>query len=130
MSAKSISKKGVLEVFEIVAFTGNKKEGTRKEVGRGNVTCFSELPDDLPKVRALITVQHIVKLNRQLKTDKRNSLATIDDAKKVLKALDTISEVFPALKALADKLSAQIKADKVDKVFLKSLETKLATLDI
>ena len=122
MSAKSISKKDVLEVFEIVAFTGNKKEGTRKEVGKGNVTCFSELPADLPKVKALITVEHVAMLNRQLKTDKRNSLASVSQGKKLLKAFETVAEFVPALRPLVDKLKKEIADGEVKKETIKSIE--------
>lgn len=129
MSAKSINTKGILEVFEIVAFTGNKKDGTRKEVGKGNVTCFSEKPVDLDKVQKAITVEHVAKLNRQLKTDKRNGLASVSQGKKLLKAFETVAEFVPALRPLVDKLKKEIAEGEVKKETVKAIEDMAKNLN-
>lgn len=128
MSVKSISIKGIFEIFEITAYTGNKKEGNRKEVGKGNCTCFSEKPADLDKVQKAITVDYIAKLNRQIKTDKRNGLASVNQGKKLLNAFKTVAEFVPALRPLVDKLKAEIAQGDVNKETIKAIEGMVKNL--
>ena len=128
MSTKSIKINGIFETFEVVAFTGNKKEGTRKEVGRGPCVCFSEKQDDLKKVQLAITVEHIIKLNRQIKTDKRNNLASLSQGKKLLKAFETVAEFVPALRPLVDKLKKEIADGVVKKETIKGIENMVKDL--
>lgn len=118
---------GVKVTWQVNAYTGTAKAGTLALVGTGTVICFSEKEKDLQAVRSLLTIADIKRLNRQIKTDKRNGLARVSEGKSFLKALEALAHFDSSFEPMVTQLKLELKQGEVEPTTIKAIKDAMAT---
>ena len=124
---KLVKTNGIFETWNINAYSGKKVDDTLMLMGSGSCVCFSEKNKDLEVVKKAITIDHIKKINRQIKTDKRNGLATVSEGKALLKGLEALVSIIPEMSPMIEQLKTELKTGEVNSATLKAVKSAVKT---
>ncbi len=124
---KKIKTDGIFEIWNINAYSGKKADGTLMLMGSGSCMCFLEREESMGQIRKAITLDHIKKLNRQIRTDKRNSLAVVSEGRALLKGLEALVLIVPEMAPMIEQLKGELKTGEVNPATLKAIESAVKT---